>query len=351
MGTDGRFNMWTTLKIFAALAFLQVSLAGGGAKCAKGDNQDDCAALNDLYHHTNGTNWCNNDGWLTDSSICTWQGVTCDTNGRVSRLELGQSGHTCTGPPFGHQSGNGLIGAIPNDIGHHLSSLTYLDLSANVLTGPIPESIGNLTGLTTLWLTGCGLTSIPESIGNLKALTKLYLTGNRFKWDQIPSSMGNLEKLEELTLASNHFPGTLPSFFGGLKALTFLDLDYSQLYGTLPTILPFPVSLKNLWLYGNQFTGTIPESIGQLTALEHLDLSVNKFTGPVPDGIGKLKALGELYLMRNQLSGKFNEAICSLYNNTRNPNGQLGVCYMNNNNFTCPLPTCAETDCHLQSCA
>merc|ERR1711935_527754 len=259
----GRFNMWTTLKIFAALAFLQVSLAGGGAKCAKGDNQDDCAALNDLYHHTNGTNWCNNDGGMTDSSICTWYGVTCDTNGRVSRLELGQSGHTCTGPPFGHQSGNGLIGAIPNDIGHHLSSLTYLDLSANVLSGPIPESIGNLTGLTTLWLTGCGFTSIP---------------------------------------------GTLPEFFVGLKALTFLDLDYSQLYGTLPTILPFPVSLKNLWLYGNQFTGTIPEYIGQLTALEHLDLSVNKFTGPVPDGIGKLRALGVLYLMRNQLSGKFNEA-------------------------------------------
>jgi len=334
--------MNTMLKTLAALAFAQVALAGWpfGPRCHKGDHKDDCAALNGLFHKTDGANWCNKENWATDSSVCTWHGVTCDTNGRVSELELGFSGHTCLPPPFGSKGGNGLIGAIPDDISR-LSSLTYLSLSDNELGGPIPSSISKLTNLTTLLLNGCGLTSIPDSIGQLKELKTLGLTANELKWDEIPSSMGDLAKLEELTLASNQFPGVMPVFFSRLKALTFLDLDSSQLQGKLPTAMPFPTSLQKLWLYGNQFTGRIPEYIGQLTAMVDLDLSENQFTGPIPESIVQLKTMKDLNLMKNQLSGKFNTKICDLFKTKRNP-GKLTVCLMAHNNFTCPLPACAS---------
>jgi len=158
-------------------------------------------------------------------------------------------------------------------------------------------------------------------------------------------SLGNLAKLEELTIARNQVPSTLPNNlpFASLKSLKILDLDDSNLHGDLPTVQPFPVSLTELRLgNGNRLTGPIPEYMGELTNIVFLDLSENKFTGPVPDGIGQLKAVQNLYLYNNQLSGKFPTAICDLYNSLPNPVGGLGVCLMNGNNFTCPLPACAE---------
>ena len=43
----------------------------------------------------------------------------------------------------------------------------------------MPESLGNLTALTTLYLGGNQLASVPESLGNLTALTTLDLDGNQ----------------------------------------------------------------------------------------------------------------------------------------------------------------------------
>jgi len=66
----------------------------------------------------------------------------------------------------------------------------------------LPESIGNLTSLTTLYLEFNQLTTLPESIGNLTSLTTLYLEFN------------------QLT--------TLPESIGNLTSLTYLDLDYTD---------------------------------------------------------------------------------------------------------------------------
>ena len=43
----------------------------------------------------------------------------------------------------------------------------------------MPESLGNLTALTRLYLHGNQLASVPESLGNLTALTDLDLSGNQ----------------------------------------------------------------------------------------------------------------------------------------------------------------------------
>ena len=85
-------------------------------------------ALVALYHATGGANWTWNTNWLSEQPIGEWHGVSTDSNGRVTRLDL---------------SYNQLSGPIPSELGH-LSGLETLYLSDNQLTGSIPLELGNL---------------------------------------------------------------------------------------------------------------------------------------------------------------------------------------------------------------
>ncbi|XP_021744202.1 probable LRR receptor-like serine/threonine-protein kinase At5g10290 [Chenopodium quinoa] len=69
----------------------------------------------------------------------------------------------------------GLEGSIPETIGK-LTTLTALDLSGNQLFGIIPPSIGNLINIQTLHLMENKLTAnIPPEIGRCRSLTNLFL--------------------------------------------------------------------------------------------------------------------------------------------------------------------------------
>ena len=62
----------------------------------------------------------------------------------------------------------------------------------------MPESLGDLTALTTSNLNGNQLTSVPESLGNLTALTS-RLSGNQLA--AVPESLGNLTAPHQLDLS------------------------------------------------------------------------------------------------------------------------------------------------------
>ena len=94
----------------------------------------DREALVALYHATDGPNWTNNTNWLTDALLGQWAGVYTDNTGRVTYLDL---------------SANQLSGEIPPSLGN-LDGLFGLGLSLNQLSGEIPPSLGNLTNLE--WL-------------------------------------------------------------------------------------------------------------------------------------------------------------------------------------------------------
>ncbi|MYC69967.1 MAG: hypothetical protein F4X17_04575, partial [Gemmatimonadetes bacterium] len=72
----------------------------------------DRAVLIVLYGTTGGDNWEDNTNWLSEVPLNEWYGVTTDYEGRVTSLEL----------------------------------------TENQLTGPIPETLGQLKSLHTLWL-------------------------------------------------------------------------------------------------------------------------------------------------------------------------------------------------------
>ena len=49
----------------------------------------DREALSALYHATNGSEWLNNDGWLSNIKLQNWNGVGVNASGRVVSLHLG----------------------------------------------------------------------------------------------------------------------------------------------------------------------------------------------------------------------------------------------------------------------
>jgi hypothetical protein len=94
------------------------------------------------------------DGWLeSEASPCHWQGVGCDTNGRVSSLDLSSS--SISGPFFGNFSS--------------LKSFIHLDLSDNTITGELPVDLNRYSGLKHLNLSY----NLIGGVLNISSLTNL----------------------------------------------------------------------------------------------------------------------------------------------------------------------------------
>ena len=88
----------------------------------------DREALEALYNATGGANWTNNTNWLTNAPVGQWYGVTTDSEGRVTELNL---------------TSNQLKGEIPPELAS-LTNLKVLALGGNELTGTNPDFAGRL---------------------------------------------------------------------------------------------------------------------------------------------------------------------------------------------------------------
>ena len=283
----GSYTVEATTYSAGETGTFSLNLALMGTPTTPGTVAGDRAALVAFYNATGGPNWANNTGWLTDAPLGQWYGVTTDSTGRVTRLELPE---------------NSVIGQLPAALGN-LSSLERLNLrnieftcvaagdcpasspTANQLTGEIPAELGQLNNLESLQLTLNQLSGeIPSELAGLTNLRSMSLGVNQLTGD-IPVWVGSLTKLEILHLAANDFTGTIPAQLGNLNALTTLHLGYNQLTGGIPSQLGNLTNLDTLWLSDNQLSGDIPASLGNLANLQKLYLAGNGFTGCVPDGL------------------------------------------------------------------
>jgi hypothetical protein len=190
------------------------------------------AALEALYHSTNGPGWTNSTNWLS-GPVYSWHGVTVG-NG-VTGLDL---------------FNNNLTGTIPDELGS-LTALESLELSYNQLSGPIPDRIGRLRSLRFFSAYNNDLTgSLPPGISKLGQLYLFQVGANRIS-GPIPASWGNLSSLQYLFLGDNELTGPIPAKFGQLTGLRFLELHDNALSG------PLPASLTNLTMLDTlRFNGT-----------------------------------------------------------------------------------------------
>ncbi len=278
----------------AALVLLILALPVGAAAA-------DRDALMALYNATDGPFWINSDGWGTTRDIGTWYGVTTNSDGRVTRLDL---------------EDNALDGPIPTELGD-LSELKYLNFNFNDLSGSIPEALGNLRNLEYLDLENNFYLSgpIPAALGNLRNLEYLNLSLIPDLSGSIPEALGSLYSLTQLYLSHTGLSGPIPEALGSLTKLRILNLSYNDFDGPIPAKLGRLSRLESLYLESNNFDGSIPAELGNLRSLIHLSLNHNDLSGLIPATLGNLSKLEYLYLNNNNcLSGSIPEALGNLRN-------------------------------------
>ncbi|CAM6068659.1 unnamed protein product, partial [Sphagnum tenellum] len=312
-----RMSQTTTTNMAALLAFKSAVLPQG--------NPDDPLP-----------NWVG-----TDSSPCSWTGVTCNSDNE--ELVLGSNSFSGVIPPeigtlsmlqYLDLSSNTFSGTLPVHLGN-LVNLQHLDLSSNALSGPIPSQIWGMTSLQELDLGANALTgSLPRELGNLINLQNLALDNNQLTGSippelcnaamlsQVTLNVNNLTgdiihtfqrcmSLTEIDLTSNHVSGPIPSYLANLPNLVILSLGSNNFSGDVPDALWTSQSLLEILLDSNKLTGSLSPLIGNVTTLEYLVLANNNLEGPIPPEIGKLSNLNVFSVASNNLNGQIPVELCS----------------------------------------
>ncbi len=296
-------------------------------------NSADARVLLSTYESTSGEEWTHAEGWQgvewwwmnvgpggrlhAVAALDEWYGVTTDTLGRVTGLDL---------------SNNGLTGRIPPDL-WRLRHLSRLRLGRNALSGPLPASMVKLplrvfryaeTDLCTPpdasfrdWISGLpshtGTGEECTSLSYRSALAALYRATGGEGWtrsdnwldDAPPEEWYGVEvdadgRIVGLTLDDNNLEGELPAEIGHLSHLSHLALDNNNLEGELPPELGDLNELTRLSIDNNRLSGKIPLELGSLANLLELRLSGNLLRGYWPE-LGELSKLEVLDLSDNPI--------------------------------------------------
>ncbi|XP_072964503.1 uncharacterized protein [Typha angustifolia] len=277
-----------------------------------------------------------------DSTPCNWTGVSCSTSSpgsdpKVTSLDLtnlslvgpfpsslcllpnlsflslsynyinssltSSSLLPCSSLTYLDLSQNILVGSLPDSLSE-LPSLTYLDLSANNFSGPIPPSFANFPKIQVLSLVSNLLSGpLPDFLGNLSTLRQLNLSYNPFTPSPIPSSISKLHSLKILWLSGCNLIGAIPPSLGYLSKLTDFDLSTNSLSGPIPDSLTNLTNVIQIELYSNSLSGEIPGGFSNLSSLRRIDASLNRLEGLLPDDFFDAPLLDSVHLYGNQLTG------------------------------------------------
>jgi Leucine-rich repeat (LRR) protein len=268
---------------------------------------------------------CLSDVWVTDLSLC------------AALLQPLRAFYIpcCTG--LGSPGVLGLVPGLTNlrdlqlacaelvhlpDTFSNLVHVKRLDLQLSSVTGEGLEAVCGMPSLQVLWLAGCSNCSyLPASIGLLTGLEALGITGTEI--GLLPWSMvGNTAlTMLEWSTASGAFPlaldvvwslvslralslgdgwlTLLPPAISQLSAMTALHINVPAL--ELPASLSTLMSLQHLSIESSQWL-VLPEVTTALTQLTALSLQCASLV-ELPPGLSALSGLQELRVEGGQLVG------------------------------------------------
>jgi hypothetical protein len=276
-----------------------------------------------FYYSTNGENWSENHGWMSDEDECLWFNKEATNNGNYSPCQINVNNNaqkTLAGldlsfnnvqgtipPEIGLLSGllrldldggpsGFLVGSLPTEIGF-INLLNAFSARGNQLTGTLPDEVRNWQQVNTIDLSFNKLTGLlPAACGSLTWLTELTLEMNDFS-GSLPAELGRMSNLFKLALGGNQFQGPLLSEIGSLTKLRFLYLELNQ-FSSLPTEIGLLENLSILSAFENDFQGSIPSELGRLTLLGSLLLRSNSFSSSIPSELGLMRGLQSKLIAR-----------------------------------------------------
>ena len=242
----------------------------------------DREALIALYDTTRGEIWYNNrngnEVWDVDdlnSHISSWHGVTVNSAGRVTELNLYSNSLR-----YDRDHRNSL----PPEMGN-LAYLWSLVLSDNDLRGRIPDAFGNLGNLVELDLNDNSLSgNIPASLGNLTSLEALDLSNNNLS-GEIPAGLGSLPRMDVVYLGGNNLSGCVPAEWRRVQGdpdelgLPFCDVALNDLTINPGRLSPeFEVSESSYTAEIPAYETTITPANYQSASFQFLDAGGNVLT-------------------------------------------------------------------------
>ncbi|KAI6687166.1 hypothetical protein NL676_023994 [Syzygium grande] len=186
---------------------------------------------------------------------------------RLRRLLLSANNFTGTIPEsFGKLKnledfridGSTLSGKIPNFIGNW-TKITRLDMQGTSMEGPIPSSISLLTNLTDLRISD--LKGPSSDFPNLQGMSMMQtlILRNCLLTGSIPDYIGEMTRLKTLDLSDNRLTGHVPETMA--EGLNYMFLTNNSLTGTVPSWVTN--SKESIDLSYNNFTGSPPISCQQ----------------------------------------------------------------------------------------
>ncbi|VEU40520.1 unnamed protein product [Pseudo-nitzschia multistriata] len=304
----------------------------GSTMCAPGssDSLDNRSILFDLYDATGGGSWTSSKGWKSDKiPYCDWYGVTCATGPsgeiRVSELNLAENNLNGVVPSkifF-------LEGLEKLDVRKNPVSITFQDIgqASELKELYVDETlIKNMDGLggakklriLHAYKNAFGGKKIPDEIFDISTLTDINLSDSMLS-GPLSKKVGQLTNLQRIALDRNSLSGELPDQLGQLKALKELEISDNEWIGTLPTSWMGMRALEGLFLNNNEkktagITGPLI-SFANLPNLRELQMSNNQLTGTIPSdfmsGIADTNKVVRVRLDENHLVGTLPSALQS----------------------------------------
>ncbi len=220
----------------------------------------DREALITFYHATGGESWTTKTNWLSDRFYGNWHGITVDTDGRVTGINL---------------ENNNLAGSLPSELAR-LTKLTKLNLSRNEkLSGLLHRTYAELS-LHELLLVGTGV-CLP-----------LY-TGSFEEWLNA-ISIKRVSVCQELDLVTLEALFALFNETNGRRWNNRTNWNSAAPFGDWHGVTTNEAGqITELNLSDNDLVGVIPEELAKLTYLERMDLSANEgLRGRLPTGLTEL---------------------------------------------------------------
>ncbi|CAM6111998.1 unnamed protein product [Calypogeia fissa] len=259
-------------------------------------------------------------------------------------------------------SQNQLEGGIPANLLQSTSAvavtLPVLNLSNNLLTGPIPFNGTKQYNYNTLDFSNNSLNgSIPSICRTGNIINNLMLGDNNLAGDILDFFVECYDHISNMVLANNSFSGDLSSIAyanasvdfalrearlqGGVRDLSNNNLQMRSTEANPDPLMAFleffvlNTSLGEVYMQGNDFTGTpLPRNFSlPASSLQVLDLSNNHLAGQISGSAFNstwLPALQQLNLSNNDITGPIPEALVTLPN--------LTVLNVINNDLFGPLP-------------